>query len=84
MTQADSVCTLVFADTGPGIPVEVRDRLFTPFVTTKARGTGLGLATVKRLVEAHEGTISIESPSAGGTQITIRLPLAPADLWRAY
>jgi signal transduction histidine kinase len=84
MMQADGVCALVFADTGPGIPVEVRDRLFTPFVTTKARGTGLGLATVKRLVEAHEGNISIESPDAGGTRITIRLPLAPADLWRAY
>jgi two-component system, LuxR family, sensor kinase FixL len=82
--QADGVCALVFSDTGPGIPVEVRDRLFTPFVTTKARGTGLGLATVKRLVEAHDGNISIESPDAGGTRITIRLPLAPAHLWRAY
>jgi nitrogen-specific signal transduction histidine kinase len=60
---------------GPGIPLEVRDRLFTPFVTTKARGTGLGLTTVKRIVEAHEGGVETESPAAGGTRISIRLPL---------
>jgi signal transduction histidine kinase len=66
------------SDAGPGIPPEVRDKLFTPFVTTKSRGTGLGLSTVKRLVEAHHGQIVVESPAAGGTAVTIRLPLAPA------
>jgi signal transduction histidine kinase len=45
-------------------------------VTTKARGTGLGLATVKRLVESHQGNVKIESLIAGGTRITIQLPLA--------
>jgi two-component system sensor kinase FixL len=70
-------CVVVVTDTGPGIPPEVRGRLFTPFVTTKARGTGLGLSTVKRLIEAHHGQIHVESPDTGGARVTLRLPLAP-------
>jgi two-component system sensor kinase FixL len=76
--ETDGACTVVVSDTGPGIPAEVRDRLFTPFVTTKARGTGLGLSTVKRIVEAHHGHVKVESPAGGGTRITVRLPLAKA------
>jgi two-component system sensor histidine kinase HydH len=45
-----------------------------PFFTTKARGTGLGLPTAKRLVEAHRGCISVDCPPAGGTIVTIELP----------
>jgi len=78
VTQADGACTVVVSDMGPGIPAEVRDRIFTPFVTTKARGTGLGLSTVKRIVEAHHGHVKVESPGSGGTRITVRLPLASA------
>jgi two-component system sensor kinase FixL len=72
----DGFCRIAIADSGPGIPAEVRDKLFTPFVTTKARGTGLGLSTVKRLVEAHQGRIRVDSPPGGGTTVTIDLPLA--------
>jgi two-component system sensor kinase FixL len=64
------------ADTGPGIPVDVRQNLFKPFFTTKARGTGLGLSTAKRLIDAHGGTIAVECPSTGGTTVTLRLPIA--------
>jgi two-component system sensor histidine kinase PilS (NtrC family) len=53
-------------------------RPLTPFVTTKSRGTGLGLSTVKRLVEAHHGTIHVVCPPEGGTTVVISLPLAPA------
>jgi two-component system sensor kinase FixL len=76
IAQVDSECQIVVADAGPGIPVEIRDKLFSPFVTTKARGTGLGLSTVKRLVEAHHGRISVDSPEKGGTVVTLWLPLA--------
>jgi two-component system, LuxR family, sensor kinase FixL len=69
---------VTFADSGPGIPAEIREKIFTPFFTTKSRGTGLGLPTAKRLIEAHDGTISIECPAAGGTTVTIQLPLASA------
>lgn len=73
-------CTLAIADTGPGIAPEVRERLFTPFFTTKARGTGLGLSTARRLIEAHGGTIAIDCPPAGGTVVTLRLPVRAAAM----
>lgn len=75
VAAAEGVCRITIADSGPGIPAEVRDTLFTPFVTTKARGTGLGLSTVKRLIEAHHGSIRVDSPPGGGTIVTIDLPL---------
>ncbi|MCU1384384.1 MAG: zraS 3, partial [Acidobacteria bacterium] len=74
VTSADGLCHIAIADDGPGIPREVLDKLFTPFFTTKARGTGLGLSTARRLVEAHGGTLAIESPVTGGTTALIRLP----------
>jgi two-component system sensor kinase FixL len=73
-----NTCEIAFSDGGPGIPVDVRDRIFTPFFTTKARGSGLGLPTAKRLIEAHRGTISISCPPDGGTTVTIRLPAEEA------
>ena len=50
------------------------EKIFTPFFTTKVRESGLGLPTVRRLIEAHQGTISIACPSAGGTVVTVQLP----------
>jgi two-component system, LuxR family, sensor kinase FixL len=70
----DGMCHIEFADGGPGIPPEVLEQIFTPFFTTKARGSGLGLATSRRLIEAHQGTITVECPDAGGTAVTVRLP----------
>ena len=58
------------------IPAGIRDKLFTPFFTTKSRGTGLGLSTVKRVIEAHHGHIRVECPPGGGTTMIVRLPLA--------
>lgn len=69
-------CRIRFSDTGSGMAADVREKVFTPFFTTKSRGTGLGLPTVKRLVEAHRGSVSVESPPAGGTVVTVELPLA--------
>jgi two-component system sensor kinase FixL len=77
LTVVDGSCRIAVADTGPGISPEVRAKLFTPFVTTKSRGTGLGLSTVKRLVEAHDGEIHVDCPPNGGTTVVISLPLAP-------
>jgi two-component system sensor kinase FixL len=79
----DGMCHIDFADGGPGILPDVRERLFTPFFTTKARGSGLGLATSRRLIEAHQGTITLECPAAGGTTVTVRLP-AIAPLARSH
>ena len=69
----DGDCRVSVTDDGPGIPAELHDQIFVPFFTTKSRGTGLGLPTARRLVEAHGGSIDIES-AANGTTVTIRLP----------
>jgi two-component system sensor kinase FixL len=71
---ADDALVVRVADEGPGITPAVRKTLFQPFQTTKARGTGLGLLTAKRLVEVHRGTIAIDCPPSGGTVVTITLP----------
>jgi signal transduction histidine kinase len=74
----DASCQISFVDTGPGISMEIREKIFTPFFTTKARGSGLGLPTAKRLIEAHNGQIAIDCPPDGGTAVVVRLPLGPA------
>ena len=61
-------------DTGTGIPEEVKAKLFTPMVTTKAKGQGFGLAVVKRLADALNGTISFESEKDKGTKFQVELP----------
>ncbi|NOY82744.1 MAG: CHASE2 domain-containing protein [Kiritimatiellaeota bacterium] len=70
---------LVASDTGPGIPEDIQETLFEPFVTQgKSSGTGLGLAIAKRTIEEHGGRITFETGS-GGTTFYIRLPLAPDE-----
>jgi two-component system sensor histidine kinase PilS (NtrC family) len=62
-------------DSGPGIPAEHQEQLFTPFFTTKARGTGLGLPTVRRIAEAHGGSVDVHETGPSGTVVRVRLPL---------
>jgi signal transduction histidine kinase len=77
--QTDGYVVMVVEDTGGGIPEEVRGRLFQSFVTSgKPGGTGLGLAMVKRTVDAHGGSIRVDSMIGSGTKFTIRIPCAPA------
>jgi signal transduction histidine kinase len=61
-------------DDGPGIAPDVLQRVFDPFFTTKDDGVGLGLAISRTIVDAHGGQIGAESPSGGGTRVTVRLP----------
>jgi C4-dicarboxylate-specific signal transduction histidine kinase len=63
-------------DSGPGVPAELRDQLFNPFFTTKPRGTGLGLASSRAIVESHDGTIGFDNLPAGGSRFWFRLPVA--------
>ena len=74
----DSTCQIAFIDGGPGIPADIREKIFTPFFTTKSRGSGLGLPTEKRLIDAHNGQITIDCPLAGGTTVVVRLPMGTA------
>lgn len=64
-------CRLVVQDTGPGIAPAVMDKIFNPFFTTKETGTGLGLAMVHRVVEAHDGTILVTND--GGARFELRM-----------
>jgi two-component system sensor histidine kinase HydH len=61
-------------DSGPGVPAALTDRVFQPFVTTKATGSGLGLAVVKRIVEAHHGDVELTSEPGRGATFTLWLP----------
>lgn len=69
---------LSFGDTGPGLPMEVRERLFHPFVSTKENGMGIGLSICRAIIEAHGGRISAQSAPGCGTVIRIELPLSEA------
>jgi len=70
--RASHVC-LSLIDTGQGISPEVAAKIFQPFFTTKADGSGLGLPTTKKIIEAHRGAIAVESEVGHGTKFTIRL-----------
>ncbi|MNR21664.1 Sensor protein ZraS [compost metagenome] len=68
---------LLVTDTGPGIPLAKQEKLFQPFFTTKAQGTGLGLALCLSIIERHNGKISVESEEGCGTTFSV-LFLGPA------
>jgi len=65
---------LAVTDNGKGIGPEDREKIFNPFYTTKAKGTGLGLAVVSRIVAAHGGDVRAEAAEGGGTCFTVRVP----------
>jgi two-component system, NtrC family, sensor histidine kinase HydH len=77
-SNVDGAAQLHVADTGAGMSAETQERLFEPFFTTKPRGVGLGLAVTKRIVEAHNGTISVSSEEGRGTEFTVLLPMIAA------
>ncbi len=78
---ADGEAIIEVADDGPGLSAEAREHLFEPFFTTKPNGTGLGLPTSRRFIEAHGGRIEVETaPTLGGALFRLRLPLDTADV----
>jgi PAS domain S-box-containing protein len=70
---------VAIADQGPGVPADVRSKIFNLFFTTKHGGSGIGLATTYRTMQMHHGSVSFESIEGTGTTFFLRLPLAPAD-----
>ncbi len=77
--ERDGRFLIRIADTGTGVPKGDIDRIFEPFFTTKSQGLGLGLAMTKRVIEEHGGKIEFASVEGQGSEVTISLPLAPAD-----
>jgi PAS domain S-box-containing protein len=74
--RAQHVARISVVDNGPGIDAKIAARIFRPFVTTRARGTGLGLALVQKIVVTHNGRVGVQSEPGGGTRFTVTLPLA--------
>jgi signal transduction histidine kinase len=75
----DTAVELSVRDRGRGLPSDVLPQLFEPLFTTKAVGTGLGLALAKAIVEAHQGSITASNAEGGGATFTVRLPRLPAS-----
>jgi signal transduction histidine kinase len=64
------------SDTGPGVPTDKLEEIFTPFFSTKAQGMGIGLSIARTIIEAHGGKIWAENVPTGGAVFHVRLPLA--------
>jgi len=79
VARAKDRAVLTVGDEGPGIPEELRDRIFDPYFTTRHEGTGLGLAIVKKIVLQHGGEIAAGAHPDGGASFAIALPLEPRD-----
>ena len=71
-------CVISFSDTGQGIDATTLERIFEPFFTTKPDGTGLGLATTKKIIESHGGKLIVKSEVGRGTTVMVRLPMQAA------
>ncbi|MGD0788295.1 MAG: ATP-binding protein [Terracidiphilus sp.] len=69
-------------DQGPGIPDEIREKIFNLYFTTKSGGSGIGLAMTYRILQLHHGSIEVQSSPGRGAEFLMRIPLAPADLGR--
>ena len=72
-------CVFAIRDGGGGIPAELRDKIFNLYFTTKAKGSGIGLAMSFRVVQLHSGTIDFSSETGRGTTFWLRFPLAEAE-----
>jgi PAS domain S-box-containing protein len=73
--RAQRVVRIAVIDNGPGLDPAVASRIFMPFVTTRARGTGLGLALVQKIIVTHNGRVTVQPEAGGGTRFIVSLPL---------
>jgi len=74
--QEASDVIITVSDTGCGISEEIKDRIFTPYFTTKETGTGLGMAITAQIIEEHGGEISVDSEEGVGTTVVVKLKAA--------
>jgi signal transduction histidine kinase len=82
LDPAQRTLRISVVDNGPGVHPSLTTKIFQPFVTTRARGTGLGLAVVQKIVVSHNGRVTLQAEPDGGSRFTITLPLhaEPASL----
>ena len=75
-SQEDNYILIRIADSGPGVPIALRSKIFEPFYTTKKEGTGIGLSVVDRIIRDHKGSINVETSKWGGADFRIKIPIA--------
>jgi signal transduction histidine kinase len=75
LLPGEGALRILVEDTGPGIPDDELGRIFDPFFTTRSGGTGLGLAIVARIVQAHDGVVTVQSQPGEGTRFAVWLPI---------
>ena len=73
--SGDNAVKIFFEDDGDGIPEDLLEKIWDPFFTTKAKGTGLGLGIVKNIIESHEGSVHIKNRPLAGTCVTVIMPI---------
>ncbi|MEP5765374.1 MAG: ATP-binding protein [Halieaceae bacterium] len=76
LEQSDTAILISVGDNGPGVDTALEQRIFEPWFSTRAHGTGLGLAVVASAASAHGGSVAVETSALGGSEFTLRLPLA--------
>lgn len=83
-TSGQKSAVLRIADEGPGIPEEIREKIFDLYFTTKSGGSGIGLAMTYRILQLHHGSIEVESNIGRGTEFRLRIPLTATDWGRRH
>jgi signal transduction histidine kinase len=83
-SSAWKFAVLRIADEGPGIPEDIREKIFDLYFTTKTGGSGIGLAMTYRILQLHHGSIEVQSKLDRGTEFQLRIPLAAADWGRRH
>jgi signal transduction histidine kinase len=78
VAQEGTMVHIEVRDRGPGVSVGDEGKIFEPFVTTRVRGTGLGLPVARRIAEQHRGTLGFRNAADGGAVFTLSLPSSPA------
>jgi signal transduction histidine kinase len=84
LEEDGKMAVLRIADEGPGIPDEIREKVFNLYFTTKNTGSGIGLAMTYRILQLHHGSIEVESKEGSGTEFALRIPLAASDWGRRH
>jgi signal transduction histidine kinase len=82
--QGSKEAIISIRDQGPGIPDDIREKIFDLYFTTKAGGSGIGLAMTYRILQLHHGSIEVKSESGQGSDFRLRIPLAPIDWGRRH
>jgi signal transduction histidine kinase len=83
-SSSPGFAVLRIADQGPGIPEDIREKIFDLYFTTKSGGSGIGLAMTYRILQLHHGSVEVQSREGRGTEFLLRIPLAATDWGRRH